>query len=205
MLNAIYEWFEGRISVFREAEPERPPATLLAYYRHFLQPVWPVFAVLLVVSALGSVIEVALQSFIGSLVDQMRIAATPANFLGAHAVELVSMGLVALLARPLVSTLHDLIKNQMIASPVQTRIRWDSHRYVLRQSLGFFQNDFAGRVANKIMQNAPALRESVVNLVDSIWYAAVQFIGAFILFGACLLYTSPSPRDGLLSRMPSSA
>ena len=89
-----------------------------------------------------------------------------------------------LVARPLVSTAHDLIKNQIIAGPVTNRVRWLTHRYVLRQSLGFFQNDFAGRVANKVMQTAPALRESVVQLIDAIWYAAVQWVGAAVIFAA---------------------
>ena len=64
------------------------------------------------------------------------------------------------------------------------RVRWLTHRYVLRQSLGFFQNDFAGRVANKIMQGAPALRDSVVQVIDAIWYAAVQWVGAAVIFAA---------------------
>jgi len=84
----------------------------------------------------------------------------------------------------IVSTAHDLIKNQIIAGPVANRVRWQTHRYVLRQSLSFFQNDFAGRVANKIMQAAPALRDSVVQLIDAIWYAAVQWVGAAVIFAA---------------------
>ena len=184
MLAAIYNWFETRIPVFREAEPTQPPGSLLAFYRHFLDPLWPVFLVLMFVGFLGSAIEVALQAFIGSLVDQMRAAQTPENFLSLHAWELLGMGFVALIARPVVSTAHDLVKNQMISAPLTTRIRWDTHRYVLRQSMGFFQNDFAGRVANKIMQNAPAVRESVVNLIDSLWYAGIQFLGALVLFGS---------------------
>ena len=184
MLQAIYTWFETRIPVFRETEPTRPPGTLVAFYRHFLEPVWPVFLVLLVVGFLGSAIEVSLTGFVGSLVDQMRAAETPSTFLSTHRRELIGMALVALVFRPLVSTLHDLVKNQMITGALTTRIRWDTHRYVLRQSMGFFQNDFAGRVANKIMQNAPAVRESIVNLIDSLWYAGIQFLGALVLFGA---------------------
>ena len=97
---------------------------------------------------------------------------------------LLWMAIVALVARPLVSTAHDLIKNQIIAGPVANRVRWLTHRYVLRQSLGFFQNDFAGRVANKVMQAAPALREFVVQVIDAIWYAAVQWVGAAVIFAA---------------------
>ena len=94
------------------------------------------------------------------------------------------MAFIALVARPIVSTGHDLIKNQIIAGPVANRVRWLTHRYVLRQSLGFFQNDFAGRVANKVMQAAPALRDSVVQVIDAIWYAAVQWVGAAVIFAA---------------------
>ncbi len=53
---------------------------------------------------------------------------------------------------------------------------------MLRQSLGFFQNDFAGRISTRIMQTGPALRESVVQAVDAIWYAAVHIAGALVIF-----------------------
>src|SRR5262245_64307540 len=123
-------------------------------------------------------------SFVGQLVDLMKAAPSPADFLSQHAVPLLWMAFVAVVARPLVSTAHDLFKNQIISAPVTNRVRWLTHRYVLRQSLGFFQNDFAGRVANKIMQGAPALRDSVVQVIDAIWYAAVQWLGAAVIFAA---------------------
>ena len=180
----IYRWFETRFEPFPDGEPERPPATLRAYFKHYLGPAWPAFAALLVVGFIGSAIEVALLGFVGSLVDRMREAATPQAFFSGNAWLLAGMAVIALVVRPLVSTLHDLVKNQSIAGPLSTRIRWLQHRYVIRQSLGFFQNDFAGRVANKIMQNAPALRESAVQLIDSLWYAGVHFLGALALFAA---------------------
>ena len=133
---------------------------------------------------LGSAIEVMLFAFIGDLVDMMKNAANPKTFMSDNKGVLLWMGFVALIARPVVSTVHDLIKNQAVATTFTNRIRWQTHSYVLRQSLGFFQNDFAGRIANKIIQTAPALRESVVQLIDALWYAAVQFLGAFVLFAA---------------------
>src|SRR5262245_31434094 len=180
----MFRWFENRIDAFPEAPPERPPGTLFAYYAYFVRPVWPAFAVLLIAGFLGSLIEVALMTFIGNLVDLMRAAQSPANFIEDHGPILLWMAFVAVVARPLVSTVHDLIKNQIISAPVTNRVRWLTHRYVLRQSLGFFQNDFAGRVANKIMQGAPALRDSVVQVIDAIWYAAVQWLGAAIIFAS---------------------
>src|SRR5262245_28207610 len=180
----MFRWFENRSDAFPEATPERPPSTLFAYYAYFIRPVWQAFAVLLIAGFLGSLIEVALMTFIGNLVDLMRAAQSPANFIEDHGPILLWMAFVAVVARPLVSTVHDLIKNQIISAPVTNRVRWLTHRYVLRQSLGFFQNDFAGRVANKIMQGAPALRDSVVQVIDAIWYAAVPWLAPARIFAA---------------------
>jgi ATP-binding cassette subfamily B multidrug efflux pump len=180
----MFRWFETRIEAFPDEPPARPPDSLWAFYLHFVKPVWPVFALLLVAGFLGSLIEVALLAFVGSLVDMMRSAQSAARFFSDHGATLLLMAFVALVARPAVSTAHELIKNQMIAGPVTARIRWLTHRYVLRQSLGFFQNDFAGRVANKVIQTGPALRESVVQVIDAIWYAVIQWIGAAVVFAA---------------------
>jgi ATP-binding cassette, subfamily B, multidrug efflux pump len=178
----MFHWFENRIAYYPDVPPARPPESLLAFYAHFVRPIWPVFAILLVAGFLGSVIEVALLAFVGSLVDMMKGAQSPEQFFADHATTLLFFAFIALVARPAVSTVHELIKNQIIAAPVTSRVRWLTHRYVLRQSLGFFQNDFAGRVANKIIQTGPALRESVVQVIDAIWYAVVQWVGAAIIF-----------------------
>ena len=178
----MFRWFETRIDAFPEDPPARPPTRLMDFYWYYVKPVWPIFVVLLVVGCIGSLIEVALFAFVGSLVDLMRESQSPETFFTDHGVTLLWMGFVALILRPVISTAHDLIKNQMISGPFTTRIRWLTHRYVLRQSLGFFQNDFAGRVANKVMQTGPALRESVVQVVDAVWYVAVYWTGALVLF-----------------------
>ncbi|MBX9590044.1 MAG: ABC transporter ATP-binding protein/permease [Hyphomonadaceae bacterium] len=180
----MYRWFETRIDPFPDEPPARPPETLLAFYAFFIRPVWPAFALLLAAGFVGSLIEVSLLAFVGNLVDMMKGAQSPGHFFDDHGPMLLFMAFVALIARPLVSTAHELIKNQIIAGPVTSRVRWLTHRYVLRQSLGFFQNDFAGRVANKVMQAAPALRESVVQVIDAIWYAVVQWVGAAVIFAA---------------------
>ncbi len=178
----MFRWFETRIDPFPPVAPGRPPESIAAFYWHYIKPVWPPFAALLVVGFLGSLIEVALMAFVGNLVDMMRDAASPRTFFSENAGSLLFMAFVALIARPLVSTAHDLVKNQMISPSVTTRIRWQTHTYVLRQSLGFFQNDFAGRIATRIMQTGASLRESMVQAVDAIWYMAVHVIGALVIF-----------------------
>lgn len=178
----MIKWLETRIKAFTQGEPTQPPATLGAFYWHFVRPVWPAFALLLVVGMAGSLIEVSLYAFIGSIVDRMKDAASSATFMADNARLLLFMGFVALILRPLVSTAHDLIKNQMISPQFSARVRWQSHRYVLRQSLGFYQNDFAGRVASKVLQTGHSLRESVIQIIDAMWFAVVQWGAALILF-----------------------
>ncbi len=182
MLARMYAWFEARIDPFARPEIVRPPDTLGAFYWHYIQPIWPAFVVLLVVGFLGSMTEVMLFAFIGQVVDLMRVAATPDAFFTDNASLLIAMAALALIFRPAIFLLHDLLKSQVLATTFTNRVRWQTHSYVLRQSMGFFQNDFAGRIANKIVQTAPALRESVVQAIDAIWYAAVQFFGAMVLF-----------------------
>jgi ATP-binding cassette subfamily B multidrug efflux pump len=178
----FFRWFEQRIDPFAPAESGRPPETIAAFYWHYIKPIWRPFAWLLVVGFLGSLIEVVLMAFVGSLVDMMAAAASPRTFFAEHAWTLAFMAFVALIARPAVSTAHDLVKNQMISPSVTTRIRWQTHTYVLRQSLAFFQNDFAGRIATRIMQTGASLRESVVQAVDAIWYMVVHVVGALVIF-----------------------
>ena len=184
MLNRIFSWFEGRIDPFARPKIERPPGTLGAFYWHFIKPVWPAFVLLLVVGFFGSITEVVLFAFVGKLVDWIRLAASPEAFFADNQRYLIGMAVLALVFRPAVFFLHDLMKSQVLATTFTNRVRWQTHSYVLRQSMGFFQNDFAGRIANKIVQTAPALRESVVQSIDAIWYAAVQFFGALALFAA---------------------
>jgi ATP-binding cassette subfamily B multidrug efflux pump len=178
----MFRWFETRIDPFAPAPQERPPANIAAFYWHYIKPVWRPFAVLLVIGFFGSLIEVLLMAFVGNLVDLMRAASSPQAFFSENAAVLTLMALVAVVARPAVSTMHDLVKNQMITPSVTTRIRWQTHTYVLRQSLGFFQNDFAGRISTRIMQTGASLRDSVVQGVDAIWYMAVHVVGALVIF-----------------------
>lgn len=182
----MFQWFESRIDPFHGGGPEgglaRPPGGLIAFYWHFVRQCWPAFLALLVVGFLGAVVEASLFAFVGTLVDRMREAASPETFIADHGSLLIWMAVVAVIARPLLSAAVDLVKHQLIGGTFTTRIRWQSHAYVLRQSIAFFQNDFAGRVASKVMQTGPALRESVVQLIDALWFVAVYWISAIVLF-----------------------
>ncbi|MGI9423676.1 MAG: ABC transporter ATP-binding protein [Hyphomicrobiaceae bacterium] len=178
----MLRWFERSIEPFSGGPPVRPPNTLRAFYWHFVKPIRQYWLALLVTGFLAALIEVSFFAYLGQIVDLMRSAASPESFLSDHSGLLLWIAFIALVARPVVFGLDELISNQMIAGPVSTRIRWETHRYVLRQSLGFFQNDFAGRVANKLMNTAPSLRESVAQLFDAIWFVVVYTASALVLF-----------------------
>ena len=105
----MFRWFETRIDAFPDVAPGRPPDRLLAFYAHYLRPVWPVFVALLIAGFLGSLIEVTLLAFVGKLVDLMRVAQSPASFLADHGLLLAWMAFIAMVARPAVSTAHDII------------------------------------------------------------------------------------------------
>jgi ATP-binding cassette subfamily B multidrug efflux pump len=182
MARSVFSWFESRIDPFSGGGNVRPPDRLFAFYWHFVRQAWPVFIALLVAGFLGAVIEAALMQFVGNIVDMMRQAKNPETFFADHGTTLLFMAFVAMIARPIVSAAHDLIKNQVIAGPFTTLIRWQTHTYVLRQSLAFFQNDFAGRVANKVMQTGPAVRLSVVNSIDTVWFVGIYCVTAMIMF-----------------------
>ena len=178
----MFRWFETRIDPFAGGGDVRPPSGLWAFYWHFLRQCWPAFALLVVVGFCGALIEASLFAFVGNLVDRMREAASPETFMADNWRVLVLMGLVAVLLRPVFTVVSDLIKYQLISGTFTTRIRWQSHAYVLRQSLSFFQNDFAGRVANKVMQTGPALRESAIEAIDAVWFVGVYWLAAIVLF-----------------------
>ena len=179
---ALFRWFETRIDAFERGPITRPPTTLVAFFGHYLRPVWPVFVLMTLFALIGAGIEVALMAFVGRLVDLMRATPEPAAFFALHMGELLVMAFVALIGRPAVSLIADLIKMQTVNGPLNTRIRWQAHGYVLRQSLSYFQNDFAGRVATRVIQVGPAVRDVANNICEVVVWAVMLWVGSVVLF-----------------------
>ena len=177
----MYRRFEQLIDIFRTGPTEAPPTRVWGFYLYFLRQVWPSFAALLLVGLVVALIEVALFRYLGRLIDLAQ-GSPDAAFFQRHGAELAWMAVVALLLRPLFVGLHDLLVHQAINPSLTNLIRWQNHNHVLKQSLGFFQNDFAGRIANRIMQTGNALRDSAVQAVDALWYVLIYAISALVLF-----------------------
>ncbi|CAD0324586.1 ABC transporter ATP-binding protein [Xanthomonas hortorum] len=177
----MFRWFESLIDVFPPIEREMPPRSVWRFYLHYLRPLWPILLATLIAGLLLALVEVAMFDFLGRIVDMLAERPGP-EFFRRHAGELAWMALITLVARPLFTGLHNLLVNQAIVPGLSNRSRWLMHNYVVRQSLGFFHNDFAGRIANRVMQTGTSLRESAVQMVDALWYIVVYTGSALWLF-----------------------
>jgi len=177
----LYRRFEKLIDIFREAPTAAPPDRVLPFYTYYLRQVWPSFVALLVVGLFAALVEVALFSYLSRIIDLAQ--GTPnADFFKVHGAELAWMAVVALILRPVFVGLHDLLVHQTLSPGMTSMIRWQNHSYVLKQSLNFFQNDFAGRIAQRIMQTGNSLRDSAVQAVDALWHVLIYAISSLVLF-----------------------
>ena len=177
----IFRWFESLIDLFSDPGDGVPPNGLARFYWHYLRQVRGILVAVCVLGFLVAWVEVLLFDFLGRLVDLAGAVPSP-DFFAVHGRELIGMALVALVARPVLLGLHDLMVNQALVPGLTARIRWQQHRHVVRQSLAFFQNDHAGRIANRIMQTGASLRESAVQIVDALWYVTIYTGTALFLF-----------------------
>ncbi len=176
----MFAFFENLIKPFPPEVPDQPPATLMAFCWHYTKDVWPWILIMSVLVALAAVVEVMLFGFLGNIVDWLATV-DKASFLQTEGDKLVFIGIIVLFALPTISLILALVSHQTLLGNYPMRIRWKAHRYLLRQSFGFYQDEFAGRVATKVMQTALGVRESVMKLADVMVYVSVYFFGGLIL------------------------
>ncbi len=160
--------------------PVTPPQSLLAFYWHFVRQTKGWYAAMFVSSLGLALLDTLVPVFLGQLVSLMEATDRQAA-LAARWPLLAGMVAVILIFRPLVLWVDMSIRHAALVPGVTSLIRWQSHWHVVRQSWPFFQNDFAGRIANRVMQTANALRESVMASIRAIWYIAVYGATTFVL------------------------
>jgi ATP-binding cassette subfamily B multidrug efflux pump len=174
-------FFEKLVDPFPATVPPKPPCELSAFLWHYAKPIWPHLLLASVTAALFAALEVALFGFLGNLVDFFANAERE-TFWSDHLWWLIGVSIVVLIVLPAIDLLHELVVNQSIMGNFPMRIRWLAHRYVLRQSLSFFQDDFAGRVATKVMQTALAVRDVLALMSEVFVYVIVYLVSALVLF-----------------------
>jgi ATP-binding cassette subfamily B multidrug efflux pump len=153
------------------------------FYWHFIRQTRWLVAALFVGGGLIAVLDASIPAFIGRVVALVS-SHTPSTLFHDSWRQLLAMAGVLLLLRPTVFLAQVVLINQLVNPGVSNMIRWQNHWHVVRQSWTFFQNDFAGRIANRVIQTGPSLRESVVMAFDAAWYIIVYGSSAMALLGA---------------------
>jgi ATP-binding cassette, subfamily B, multidrug efflux pump len=176
---SMFAFFESRIRPTR-APGTPPPSGLLAFYWHFVRQTRGLYAAMFATGLAVALIDTAIPVFIGRLVGLMQTSDRLGAFQQALPA-LIGMALLIVIGRPLALLADSLVRNNAVVPGATSLIRWQSHWHVVRQSWPFFQNDFAGRIANRVMQTGNAVRECVVSSIRAIWYIAIYGISALVL------------------------
>ena len=180
----MFRYFETLVDPYTAyAETDRPPQRLWPFLRQYVRPFRGVFVVTALLKMAVAAVEVLMIWYVGRIVDLLAQGA-PERVWADYGAEFVAAGLFVLLVRPLVSGIDVALLHNTILPNFGTMIRWRAHRHVLRQPVGWFENDFAGRIANRIMQTPPAAGEAAFQLFDAVAFATATLIGsAAILSG----------------------
>ncbi|MFD1696320.1 ABC transporter ATP-binding protein [Roseibium aestuarii] len=180
MFEPLFRRFERLVDPFAETPLEAPPSGFMAFCWYYTRPVWPILAGVACLGAMIAVLEVYIFTYIGDLVTWLE-GADRASFLSENWPRLALMAAVLLLARPAVEVVWQLLFHQGLMGTFPMSIRFRAHRYLLRQSVSFYQNDFAGRIANKLMQTALSVREVVSKFADILVYVSVYFTASVVV------------------------
>ena len=176
----MLSFFEKLINPFPLKPVDQPPTGFLAFCWYHTREIWPYLALVSVLVAAIAIFEVMLFGFLGDIVNWFNTAER-ATFLADHGDQLIWMLIVIAVLLPITTTAVTLVVEQTINGNYPMLARWRSHRYLLGQSMNFYQDDFAGRIATKVMQTSISIRESVMKMVDILVYVLTYFLGIVIM------------------------
>jgi ATP-binding cassette, subfamily B, multidrug efflux pump len=179
----MFRIFESALNPTDSPAQPQPPGGLVAFYWHFARQAKGLFAGLFVAGFIVAVLDSSIPAFMGRIITLVT-SSNPATLWTEQWPLLLGIATVLLVLRPLAQMAQNLVSNQAISVNVANMIRWQNHFHVARQSWAFFQNDFAGRIANRVMQTGPAIRESLVSLITGVWYILVYGTSALILLAS---------------------
>ena len=176
----MFRFFENLVDPYCDyVETDTPPTRLWPFLRDYAKPFKTVFWLTAIMSVIVAAIEIGLIYYMGRVVD--LLTGEPAQVWANHGTELILLAVFVLLLRPALQLIDVLLLNNTILPNFGTLIRWRAHKHVLRQSVGWFENDFAGRIANRIMQTPPAAGEVVFQVFDAITFSLAYLAGAAVL------------------------
>lgn len=176
----MFGFFERLTEPFPNTPPSQPPSTLWAFCLHYSRAMRLPLVLLAVLAAAVAIAEVVLFGFLGQLVDWLG-SKDPDSLWQDEKAALIAYGALVLVGLPLLTLLHSMVNHQSLLGNFPMSIRWLAHRYMLRQSMAFYQDDFAGRIATKVLQTSLAVREAVLKLLGVLVYILVYFVSMLVL------------------------
>lgn len=176
----MFGFFERFIDPYPPEHPTEPPQGLYRFCRYYIRGIEPYLVLLALLTTMLAISEALLYSVVGQLVDWLAEKKID-NFIDSEWPALLSMSVLILIVIPLLVLLHALVINQTLMGNFPMRVRWLSHRYLLSQSYAFFQHEFSGRIATKVMQTSLAVRETVLKLLDVMLFVAVYLATTLLL------------------------
>ncbi|WP_025536466.1 ABC transporter ATP-binding protein [Vibrio parahaemolyticus] len=179
----MFKRFEGFTEPFPKSTPEQPPSGIFAFLRHYTRGYEKPLIIMSLMSTIVAIVEVMLFGAMGQLVDWLSTS-NPETFLQDNRADLIFYGVLLLVVMPLLVVIYSLLVHQTLLGNYPMSIRWLAHRYLLNQSLNFYQDDFAGRVATKVMQTSLAVRETVMKSMDVFVYVTVYFTSMIVMLAA---------------------
>jgi ATP-binding cassette subfamily B multidrug efflux pump len=180
MFNALIDWFDKQYSPVALADDRQPASGTWNFVGYFVRQFRVAIGIRLVTVALTSLTDAMLPVFVGLIGGMLATEHPERVFIDEAPTLLLILGVVGV-ARPIVFVLDKLMNNHAIEPAFISRIRWQSHFHVVRQSWSFFQNDLAGRVGNKVLQSGDAIEIAVSGTLDAVWYAAVFVVVAIVV------------------------
>jgi ATP-binding cassette, subfamily B, multidrug efflux pump len=172
--------FHSNLRATARPKAGAPPSGLLQFYWHFVRQTKGWYAAMFAASLVVALLDTVIPLFIGRLVSLMEAVDRQAA-LAREWPMLLAMVALVLVVRPAALLVDIAIRHNALIPGATSLIRWQSHWHVVRQGWTFFQNDFAGRIANRVMQTANALRESTMASIRSVWYIVVYGVSALAL------------------------
>ena len=178
----VLSFFEKRVDPYPEGDPATPPQGFAAFLWSATQGMRPLILGMTLCTAAIGMFEALLFAMLGNVVDWLT--QTPVDELWERQrTNMLLLGGI-LLASPLLVLVQTLIKHQALAGNFPMRLRWVFHRHMLGQSLAFYQDEFAGRVATKVMQTALAVRDTWMIVADIMVFVGIYFITMVAVVGS---------------------
>jgi ATP-binding cassette subfamily B multidrug efflux pump len=182
LVTRLFRWFENRVTPYPESAPEAPPKNFFAFLWACSEGLRPYILAMTLCTAVIGAFEALLFAMLGRVVDWLA-AVEPARLWTEQRGSLLLLAAI-LAASPVVVALQTMLKHQALAANFPMRLRWNFHRLLLRQSMGFYQDEFAGRIATKVMQTALAVRDTWLTVADILVFITIYFVTMVAVVGS---------------------